>query len=307
MAAAADPALRRRADVVGTYDASAFQLDLDGRGFASPFPVFGFLTHPHVGVYGDDYSPTAPLVSIRLPAHGAPLEALPVHVARGVAAAADVDLDCWFVVHGNPPLSPCQKFTCERVDEFSFMFHAWLFSGLTEDAFMAGHAQLTEQVDAALYGAEGLLPAHLELKDGGMPFDGPDDRTVCIHEQCFSPANCMVRRAPGARLAAACSLVVQRCCAGPAPGCRRGALTLHIAALTDDAEAALREAVAGAGSLDELIAALRAAVAALAERDTPVAQATRLLDTLQRVRLERAPTGDDGAAAAPSAEDELAG
>eukprot|EP01125_Pyxidicula_operculata_P011874 TRINITY_DN3886_c0_g1_i1.p1 TRINITY_DN3886_c0_g1~~TRINITY_DN3886_c0_g1_i1.p1 ORF type:complete len:126 (+),score=17.74 TRINITY_DN3886_c0_g1_i1:546-923(+) len=40
-----------------------------------------------------------------------------------------------------------------------------------------------------LFEAKGILPVHQDINDGGIDINNTSDRTVCMHDISFSPAN----------------------------------------------------------------------------------------------------------------------
>ena len=104
----------------------------------SSFSVLGFHCHPHIGVYGDDFTPCFPMVALSLPATmpllnaaldvDAAADAFSLHIAPHLeegALDASVDplatTEFYFLLHALPQRSPCQKFVCDRNDEINLM------------------------------------------------------------------------------------------------------------------------------------------------------------------------------------------
>lgn len=44
-----------------------------------------------------------------------------------------------------------------------------------------------------LFGTFGIIPVHQDLKDAGVRFGTLEERSVVIHDQCFSPENAMLQ------------------------------------------------------------------------------------------------------------------
>lgn len=96
------------------------------------------------------------------------------------------ETEFYFLCHSMPIPSECQKFMCQNMNEVNIIYHPWLFK---KEDIDETYCQ-TRIFKAGVFNYYGIQPAHLDLMDGGMPFDDMDDRTACIHSMLFSPENC---------------------------------------------------------------------------------------------------------------------
>ena len=151
----------------------------------------GFHCHPHIGIYGQDFTPAFPLVAISLPPTERRLSSsslcLPPEVLSFVKSKKDVQY--YFLIHSYPGKRPCQKFTCNRNDEINLMLHPFIFQ---DDAIDTEYASI-RNVQVGAFATEGVHSTHLDLEDGGVPFEKLEQRTVAIHDMCFSPCNLHIR------------------------------------------------------------------------------------------------------------------
>ena len=69
------------------------------------------------------------------------------------------------------------------------MLHPFVFRDCKFDANFSE----TRTVRVGLFAAEGVSEAHCDLEDGGVPFGRLEERTVAIHDYCFSPCNMHIR------------------------------------------------------------------------------------------------------------------
>ena len=65
------------------------------------------------------------------------------------------------------------------------MLHPWIFK---DEAFEEDLTKI-ESVEIGVFQHSGVSSVHLDLEDGGAPFDKLEKRTVSIHTQSFSPCN----------------------------------------------------------------------------------------------------------------------
>ena len=151
----------------------------------------GFHCHPHIGIYGQDFTPAFPLVAISLPPTERRLSSsslcLPPEVLSFVKSKKDVQY--YFLIHSYPGKRPCQKFTCNRNDEINLMLHPFIFQ---DDAIDTEYASI-RNVQVGAFATEGVHSTHLDLEDCGVPFEKLEQRTVAIHDMCFSPCNLHIR------------------------------------------------------------------------------------------------------------------
>ena len=200
------------------------------------FGGLGLLSHPHVWCYDSDGSfPFLPLILVQH-RDGSTLPGPSAAEAAVTAAIAAAQGDSpWTVkrfslLHRAYVSAPCAKLICENTDEFSLMWHSWLF---------AADGQGDESVDregtvlVGLFDADGVQPTHLDLSDGGMPFGCLEARTVVVHNYgALSPANCQVR------LVATRPSLVRFTSVAVHAETQRAVITTHWLPTTEDAEGA---------------------------------------------------------------------
>jgi hypothetical protein len=176
--------------VEGTWGKPALQL------FAGHVPdtftSLGFHCHPHLGIYGQDYTPAFPIVALSLPPSDQRLSSsslsLPPDVLELVRSKANV-AEYYFLIHSYPGRQPCQKFICTRNDEINLMLHPMVFANNVVNEEFAS----IRTVHVGAFATEGVEEAHLDVKDGGVPFGRMEKRTVAMHDMSFSPCNMHIR------------------------------------------------------------------------------------------------------------------
>jgi hypothetical protein len=156
----------------------------------SVFDIFGFPCVPLTGVYGDDYTPCTLLTLIKLPV-------IPTKIIKQVPQAlvecikdilqndSSSSIEFYISVCTQPRPGECQKFMCSNWNEVNMMYHTWLYASekFTEDL------NVTKFINMGIFGAYGIKPVHLDLKDAGITFESFEPRSVVIHSCCFSPEN----------------------------------------------------------------------------------------------------------------------
>lgn len=166
------------ADAIGTWGSPCFQLFAGVK--PQLFDALQFCSHPYLGVYGDDFTPWFPLVSLSVPEKQFDL---PQAVLDELSSIPETDI--YLFVHPSAKRQPCQKFTCDKDDEANFMLHPWIFK---DDEFNEELAKI-ESVRIGVFNSVGIAPVHQDLQDAGIPFNSLDERTVAVHNQSFSPCN----------------------------------------------------------------------------------------------------------------------
>ena len=68
------------------------------------FPGMAFFCVPHVGVYGGDYSPTPPFLTVRLPLLGR--AQVPLAVANVLGPVVWTEVEAWVVFHSRINVDP---------------------------------------------------------------------------------------------------------------------------------------------------------------------------------------------------------
>lgn len=152
---------------------------------------------PLLATYGYSYIPCAPLAVVawmgpdtaehmrgRLPdelVFPAEVSAWPLHV--------------YYVIHCAPVLQPCQKFLCDNMNEVNLMLHLWTNEGKLFDEELVANDSVPCGVWPVRDGKAmmGIQPIHQDLKDAGVRFGRFEERSVVIHDMCFSPENAMVQ------------------------------------------------------------------------------------------------------------------
>jgi len=153
---------------------------------------------PHLGVYGEDYTPCLPFVLVKLPASThfmhLPSEIKEVLAAEGITGGSvpGTAVDLVFAVHPTAPRLPSSKLISTNDDEVNLMFHAWCFG---PDVKYFEMPELVTTMKMGVFQADGARPIWLDLADGGVPFDPPAGKLrslkVVMHDGRFSPANAM--------------------------------------------------------------------------------------------------------------------
>lgn len=200
------------------------------------------------GVYGEDYFPSPALAVVEL-GYKTSL-ALPDKLKRALTYWKSSSIDCFAIVHAMPRFAPCQKFTCDGVDEFNLMLHAWAFPDHQFDPDLVS----SEKLEAGCFGPVGVQGVHLNLVDGGLAINEvKTDYTIVIHDMAFSPANLMLRANFSSPVASFFTVAHL-----PKDSLRKTVITYHIVPLTDDADSSISAAVEKASNLEELVSLVEA-------------------------------------------------
>ena len=278
--------------VQGTWGLPAFQLFAHDETHLSPatFPGLGFHCHPHIGIYGEDFTPAFPIIALSIPPTkqrlGSSSLSLPENVLH-VVNEVENNIEYYFLVHSYPGRRPCQKFNCERNDEINLMLHPFLYQDEDVNEQFVG----VQNVQVGVFAREGVLSSHLNFKDGGVPFDVLESRTCCIHDMCFSPCNMHIRvdyegeteeRSGDPMFAYFCTVAVAAPKAAaleaapeaaPAAGAKEGGgtagerrttsnrgsvVTVHCVPLDKSVETMMRGMIASVETLEDLLGALAA-------------------------------------------------
>lgn len=177
--------------------------------------------------------------------------ALPDKLKRALGHWNSDSIECFAIVHDMPRFAPCQKFTCDGVDEFNLMYHAWAFPDHDFDPDRVS----SEKLEAGCFDPVGVQGVHLNLVDGGLAINEvKTDYTIVIHDMAFSPANAMLRADFSQSIASFFSVAHL-----PASSTRRSVITYHIVPLTDQASQGVSTATQTAQNLDQLVSLLEAA------------------------------------------------
>lgn len=201
-----------------------------------------------LGVYGEDYFPSPALAIIEIDYKSS--LALPDKLKRALEFWNSDSIECFAIVHDAPRFAPCQKFTCDGVDEFNLMYHAWAFPDHDYDPERVS----SEKLEGGCFDPIGVQGVHLNLVDGGMAINEvKSDYTIVIHDMAFSPANAMLR-ADFSESVASFFTVAHL----PSSSTRRTVITYHIVPLTDHASQGALSATQKAQNLNELVSLLEA-------------------------------------------------
>lgn len=146
---------------------------------------------------------------------------------------------CYFVIHSKPTPSVCQKFLCDNVNEVNVMYHPWVFKDVTIDDMFCK----VVNIECGIFDTFGVTPVHLNLLDGGIPFNEIGTRSVSIHSMCFSPENNQFQMSEGSPIGFFISFAKtdDQC-----------VLSFHIVPFMDLVEESLRLIVKEAHSLADL-------------------------------------------------------
>jgi len=204
--------MTKNEEVLGTWQKSVFQLGLQAvLDVSSPehsneritlkkqdplhveiFDVLGFHCIPHLGVYGDNYLPCSPMILIQLPAiqqilhQQLPKEMIDIimqHINSEEKIISNIEM--YISCCSRPIPSECQKFMCSNFNEVNMMYHAWTAPSIR----FSKDLLVSEQVEMGLFNCDGIKPVHQNLKDAGISFGTISERSVVIHNSCFSPEN----------------------------------------------------------------------------------------------------------------------
>lgn len=208
-------------------------------------------------------------------------------VAAGSLSGLPPQLRVYAAVHGNMPPHPCGKLVCERSDEVNLFLHPWLHA----DVDFTPELVVNDVISVGVFCARGVEATHQDLNDGGVSFGSMSPRTVCIHDQCFSPCNLQMRLVDGVDTATWLTVALPTAADGKAQvsaGGRvaevlasplrdaggpehavsslhlpewddRAVVVLHALPLSDAASGKLREAAASASDVASLLTALAVA------------------------------------------------
>jgi hypothetical protein len=236
----------------------SFQCDLSAARedpLSTPlFDQLGVLCVPHVGTYGEDYSPLTPLALLRLPPEALDRAVLPLVGAEAAAldevVAARTVSELWVALLPCAVLSECQHFLCQATNEVNLMLHTWLFRG----ALFTPEFRRSEAVRCGAFGTRGIRSAHTNLQKrfAGLPFGALEEREIGAHALAFSPCNNQFALEEGASLHSFCSIAQTAGGKEGGEGPRR-VVTLHALAGTALVEDLLRQVCSSAKTVGELL------------------------------------------------------
>ena len=187
---------RKLDDPEGTYEdnAVAFQLWLGKR--APIFGAFGYHCVPHIGVYGDEYTPALPIALVSFTVSDGQYDALlPPSVAailwkcedRALIVPGRVEL--LLHIHSGIVRQPCSHFLCDRDNEFNLMAHPWIFAA---DDVANGSDEISARAFIGVFEPCGVEERHrgpLCQEQLGAPIGWLADLEVLLHDRRFSPHN----------------------------------------------------------------------------------------------------------------------
>jgi len=208
---------------------------------------------PLLAVYGYAYLPCTPLALLvwrdvdpaRLGALG------PLDWGRD---AGRWPLDVFWILHSAPVRQECQKFRCSNTNEVNVMLHMWANEGVFEllDESVAVNYRVPVGVfDTGLSAPSHVRPVHQDLVDAGVRFGRLEERSVVIHDTCFSPENAMLQLVDGD------AVRTHSFCTAAAWSGRR-ALAVHVLPNRDAVERAAAAVVDQVQAAPELVPALQA-------------------------------------------------
>lgn len=202
-----------------------------------------------LGVYGEDYFPS-PIHAVVELGFKDSLE-LPSKLKRALGYWKSDSIDCFAIIHDMPRFAPCQKFTCDNLDEFNLMYHAWAFPDHDFDYERVS----SEKMEAGCFDPVGVKGVHLNLSDGGLAINEVKmDYTVVIHDMAFSPANVMLQADLSHSIASFFTVAHL-----PNPSLRRTVITYHIVPLNDASCQKISTEVRKATNLGNLVSAIKSA------------------------------------------------
>ncbi len=82
------------------------------------------------------------------------------------------DMDFYVIIHSSPPPGICQKFLCSNTNEVNLVYHCWLLA----DAPCDPSVTISRQLEMGVYDPCNVQPVHLNLMDGGVPFQHLEPR-----------------------------------------------------------------------------------------------------------------------------------
>ena len=87
------------------------------------------------------------------------------------------EMDFYVIIHSCPPRGMCQKFLCSNTDEINVLYHCWLFDNVPCDPSLT----VSNQLKMGVFDPHCVQPVHLDLEDGGVPFQHLEMRCVCMY------------------------------------------------------------------------------------------------------------------------------
>ncbi|KNC50690.1 uncharacterized protein AMSG_00848 [Thecamonas trahens ATCC 50062] len=155
---------------------------------------------PLLAVYGAAYLPCMPVLAAAVsdaPRDGLLDLGVPDDVIEAMeryAESKDIELcgalDVAVILHASPIRQECQKFVCSSTAEINMMYHLW--APAEPIAAITPEILFTIPLAMGVFHPHLVLPAHLDLLDAGIAFGALEERSVVIHDTCFSPENAML-------------------------------------------------------------------------------------------------------------------
>eukprot|EP01127_Copromyxa_protea_P010675 TRINITY_DN2615_c0_g1_i2.p1 TRINITY_DN2615_c0_g1~~TRINITY_DN2615_c0_g1_i2.p1 ORF type:complete len:148 (+),score=28.47 TRINITY_DN2615_c0_g1_i2:492-935(+) len=127
------------------------------------------------------------------------------------------------------------------------MYHAWTFPEIKFDMDVVA----STDVWMGVFDAQGITPVHLNLVDGGVPFEGVEKRNVVIHHGAFSPENAQFQMDDKASVCSFFSLAVHE-----SPQIIRKVVAYHILPRYEINADEISAVVSKANNLSELVTGL---------------------------------------------------
>jgi predicted nicotinamide N-methyase len=152
-------------DVKGTWGIPSFQLFAGDNSPPRIFPGLGFHCHPHIGIYGNDFTPAFPIVALSLPPSHKRLSSTSLSLPNDVLhlIQSKTKIEYYFLIHSYPGRNKCQNFLCNNDDEINLMLHPYIYQNDNVNQDFVG----VKNVLVGAFATEGVLETHLDLNDGG--------------------------------------------------------------------------------------------------------------------------------------------
>jgi len=153
-------------------------------------------------------------------------------------------IEFYISIHPAPAPAMCQHFLCSNTNELNMMYHAWVFPNVEFN----DHLVVLTELSMGLFEVSGIKPVHLDLVDGGIPFESTMKRTVVIHHSAFSPENAQFQLDDNVHICSFFSLAIQ-----DQPHMIRKVVCYHILPRYDADEQALTKAISQSTTLGDLV------------------------------------------------------
>jgi len=142
----------------------------------------------HCGIYGEDYTPSLPIVLIQL-SFVKNYEVFPTEMLENLEQVEEDNIEFYIMIHPFIEPQPCQHFLCSNTHEINLIFHCWAFKGITFNLEL----DIQKSVEMGIFEANGVKETHQnELEEqinGGIKIGKLKRRIVGIHSMSFSTLN----------------------------------------------------------------------------------------------------------------------